>query len=65
MKKRKYRGEADLKLFQDFNARAISVTEHSGYLHPGDIPHYIYNGNKYYDPVELIRIWEDDRGDNC
>ena len=62
MKKRKYRGEADLKLFQDFNARAISVTEHCGYLHPGDIPHHIYNGNKYYDPVELIRIWEDDQG---
>jgi mycothiol synthase len=62
MKKRKYRGEADLKLFQDFNAQAIAITNHCGHLHPGDIPHHIYNGNKYYDPVELIRIWEDDQG---
>lgn len=62
MKKRKYRGETDLKLLQDFNARAIAVTEHCGYLHPGDIPHHIYNGNKHYDPVELITIWEDDQG---
>jgi hypothetical protein len=62
MKKRKYRGEADLKLFQDFNAQAIAITKHCGYLHPGDIPHHIYNGNKYYDPVELIWIWEDDQG---
>ena len=62
MKKRKYIGESDLKLLQDFNAKAINATNHCGYLHPGDIPHHIYNGNKYYDPVELIKIWEDDQG---
>jgi len=62
MKRRTYIGEADLKLLQDFNAAAIAVTEHCGYLHPGDIPHHIYNGNKHYDPVELMTIWEDDRG---
>jgi len=38
------------------------VTDHCGYLHPGDIPHHIYNGNKHYDPVELMTIWEDDQG---
>jgi len=62
VKNRKYRGEVDLKLLQDFNAKAIAVTNHCGYLHPGDIPHHIYNGNKYFDPVELITIWEDDQG---
>jgi hypothetical protein len=62
MKKRMYLGEADLKLLQDFNSKAIAVTDHYGYLHPGDIPHHIYNGNKYYDPVELIAIWEDALG---
>ena len=62
MKTRKYLGEADLVLLQNFNAAAIAVTNHCGYLHPGDIPHHIYNGNKYYDPVELITIWEDDQG---
>jgi mycothiol synthase len=62
MNKRIYIGEADLKLLQDFNAAAIAVTDHCGYLHPGDIPHHIYNGNKYYDPAELMTIWEDDEG---
>jgi ribosomal protein S18 acetylase RimI-like enzyme len=62
MKKRTYTGEADLKRLQDFNAAAIAVTDHRGYLHPGDIPHHIYNGNKNYDPVELMAIWEDDQG---
>ena len=62
MKKRQYTGETELKLLQDFNAAAIAVTDHCGYLHPGDIPHHIYNGNKYYDPVEFITIWEDDQG---
>lgn len=62
MKQRKYTGEADLKLFQDFNAAAIAVTDHCGYLHPGDIPHHIYSGNRFYDPVDLITIWEDNQG---
>lgn len=62
MKRRTYAGEADLKLLQDFNAAAIAVTEHCGYLHPGDIPHHIYNGNKHYDPVELMTLWEDGKG---
>lgn len=62
MKRRTYAGEADLKLLQDFNAAAIAVTDHCGYLHPGDIPHHIYNGNKHYDPVELMTLWEDDQG---
>lgn len=62
MIKRKYSGEADLKRLQDFNAAAIAVTDHCGYLHPGDIPHHIYNGNKHYDPIELMTIWEDDNG---
>jgi mycothiol synthase len=62
MKKRTYSGADDLRLLQDFNAAAIALTDHCGYLHPGDIPHHIYNGNKYYDPVDLITIWEDDQG---
>ena len=62
MKRRTYTGGADLKLLQDFNAAAIGVTDHCGYLHPGDIPHHIYNGNKNFDPAEVLTIWEDDRG---
>jgi len=62
MKRRTYTGEADLSLLQAFNAAAIAVTNHCGYLHPGDIPHHLYNGNKYYDPAEIMTIWEDDQG---
>jgi ribosomal protein S18 acetylase RimI-like enzyme len=62
MPRRTYTGGADLKLLQDFNAAAIAVTEHCGYLHPGDIAHHIYTGNKYYDPAEVMTIWEDDQG---
>ena len=62
MIRRVYNGEADLKLLQDFNARAIAVTDHCGYLHPGDIPHHLYSGNRYYDPAEVMAIWEDDQG---
>lgn len=62
MKKRAYHGESDLRLLQKFNAEAIARTDHCGYLHPGDIPHRIYNANRYYDPADLVTIWEDTRG---
>lgn len=62
MIKRTYTGAADLKLLQDFNARAIAVTDHCGYLHPGDITHHIYSGNKRYNPAEILTIWEDSQG---
>ena len=62
MIKRTYTGEADVERLQNFNAAAIAVTEHCGYLHPGDIPHHIFNGNKYYHPTEVLTIWEDEQG---
>lgn len=62
MKRRTYTGAADLTLLQEFNAAAIAVTDHCGYLHPGDIPHHIYSGNKLYDPTDLMTIWEDSQG---
>jgi GNAT superfamily N-acetyltransferase len=62
MKRRTYTGEADLILLQDFNSSTIAATNHCGYLHPGDIPHHIYNGNNYYEPAEFMTIWEDANG---
>lgn len=62
MKQRAYTGAADLDQLQAFNAEAIAMTDHCGYLHPGDIPHHIYNGNRYYDPAHLLTIWEDRDG---
>lgn len=62
MNKRSYSGETDIKLLQEFNASAIAMTNGCGYLHPGDIPHYLFNGNKFFDPAEVLSIWEDDAG---
>jgi len=60
--RRAYQQDSDLKLLQDFNAAAIALTDHCGYLHPGDIPHHLFSGNKYYDPAEVMTIWEDAKG---
>ena len=62
MNRRPYQQDSDLKLLQDFNAAAIAVTDHCGYLHPGDIPHHLFSGNKLYDPAEVMTIWEDTKG---
>jgi ribosomal protein S18 acetylase RimI-like enzyme len=62
MIRRAYTGAADLRLLQDFNAAAIAVTDHCGYLHPGHILDHIYDSNKHYAPAELMTIWEDDQG---
>lgn len=62
MQNRPYQGDSDVELLQAFNAAAIAETDHCGYLHPGDIPHHIFSGNKRYDPSEILRIWEDEQG---
>ncbi|MEA2002692.1 MAG: GNAT family N-acetyltransferase [Actinomycetota bacterium] len=32
-------------------------------MHPGDIPHRIFNGLRRDNPYDLVHIWEDDSGD--
>jgi len=59
MIQRKYRGPQDIKLLQDFNSAAITETNGCGYLQPGDVPHHVFNGNKFFDPSEILTIWED------
>jgi ribosomal protein S18 acetylase RimI-like enzyme len=62
MRRRSYRDAADLALLQAFNSAAIAATGGCGYVHPGDIPHRLFNGNKYFDPAEVMTLWEDDSG---
>ena len=62
MHQRPYQNASDLKLLQDFNARASAETGGCGYIHPGDIPHRLFNGNRHFDPGEVMTIWEDDQG---
>jgi len=62
MNRRSYQDANDLDLLQAFNSDAIAVAKGCGYLHPGDIPHHLFNGNKYYVPSDLLSIWEDELG---
>lgn len=62
MNRRPYQSPTDVDLLQEFNAHAIAKTDNCGYLQPGDIPHHIFSGNKYYDPAEVLTIWEDQDG---
>jgi len=47
-------GDSDVALLQAFNATAIAETAGCGYVHPGDIPHRLFNGNKLFDPSEVL-----------
>jgi mycothiol synthase len=59
---RSYESASDTALLQDFNAEAIAATAGCGYVHPGDIPHRLFNGNKHFEPDEVMTIWEDASG---
>ena len=62
MRRRSYEGEADVARLQRFNAESIAATGGCGFLHPGDIAHHLFNGNKHFDPADLTTIWEDESG---
>ena len=62
MNRRAYRDARDVELLQTFNAKASAEAKGCGYLHPGDIPHHLFNGNKTYNPSDLPSIWEDENG---
>ncbi|MEZ4707966.1 MAG: GNAT family N-acetyltransferase [Caldilineaceae bacterium] len=62
MNRRAYQDDTDLALLQSFNAHAFAQADGCGYLHPGDIPHRLFSGNKFYDPAEVMSIWEDANG---
>jgi ribosomal protein S18 acetylase RimI-like enzyme len=58
MRRRAYRGPEDIDLLQDFTARQTARHGRVGLVHPGDIPHRIFNGLRREDPRELIHLWE-------
>jgi len=62
MDQRSFQDASDVERLQAFNSAAIANTNHCGYLHPGDIPHHIFSGNRHFDPKEILSIWEDDQG---
>jgi ribosomal protein S18 acetylase RimI-like enzyme len=56
--RRPFAGPDDLYRLQAFNSAAISAVGHAGYLHPGDIAHRLYNGQRWFDPEEVLFIYE-------
>jgi ribosomal protein S18 acetylase RimI-like enzyme len=58
VRRRSYAGPADIDLLQQFTARQTAQHGRVGLVHPGDIPHRIFNGLRRDDPYELIHIWE-------
>lgn len=62
MQRRPYENASDVARMQAFNSESIAATGGCGYVHPGDIPHRLFNGNKYFDPAEVMSIWEDETG---
>ncbi len=62
MKRTSFRGDDDLVRLQEFTARQIKEHGRMGMMHPGDVPHRIYNALRRDDPRQLVHIWEDDDG---
>jgi ribosomal protein S18 acetylase RimI-like enzyme len=59
---RPYRDADDITRLQQYNA-VQSAHDARGWLHPGDIPHRLFNGGRRHNPSDLLRLWEDDAGD--
>lgn len=55
---RPYKGLEDLPKIQRFIAENLPA--HGGW-HPGDFSHRLYNGNRHFDPTEIVRLWEDEQ----
>lgn len=58
---RPYRDAADLARLQQYNAAQIAQ-DACGWLHPGDIPHRLFNSGRKHEPSDLLRLWEDEAG---
>lgn len=59
---RPYRDASDLARLQHYNAAQIAH-DACGWLHPGDIPHRLFNSGRRHKPADLLRLWEDDAGE--
>jgi mycothiol synthase len=60
-----YAGVDDLRRMQGLVADSIQLAGDCGYMHVGDIPHRIYNGNRRQpnpDPAAYIQLWENESG---
>jgi ribosomal protein S18 acetylase RimI-like enzyme len=59
---RPYQSEADLHKIQSAVSEWIAIAGFMGYLNPSDIALRLFNGNRKYDPCEIVRLWEGRNG---
>jgi GNAT superfamily N-acetyltransferase len=62
MRSRPYRDASDVAALQRFVAEAWTASDGVGYLHPGDVAHHLFSGNRLFDTAEICTIWEDEEG---
>ncbi len=55
-------GPWEVAALAEFNGRTITAVGHSGYLHPGDVFHRTFGGNRHLDPSSFLHVWEDATG---
>ena len=60
--RRPYRGPEDVGRLQQFAAQQVKNHGRIGNLHPGDVPHRIFNALRDDEPRDVVHIWEDDQG---
>jgi mycothiol synthase len=63
VRRRQYRGDEDVARLQGFNAKQIHEHGRVGLMHPGDIPHRMFNALRRDDPHELVHLWETGAGE--
>ncbi|MBL8132358.1 MAG: GNAT family N-acetyltransferase [Anaerolineae bacterium] len=59
---RAYQHAGDLLRLQRYSAERFAL-DAGGWLHPGDIPHRLFNGGRGQNPADLLRLWEDEVGE--
>ena len=55
-------GPDEVVALAEFTGRAIAAAGQSSYIHPGDVFHRTFGGNRHLAPQRCIRVWEDDAG---
>ncbi len=57
MERRAYGGADDLAAMQDLVSRRTAALGRATTMHPGDVPHRIYNGLRNHDPADMVHVW--------
>jgi len=65
MQARHYQGPEDFYRAQAALMAWVREAGHCNYLHKGDVGHRLFNSCFGYDPADVMRYWQDDKGEIC